>query len=190
MIGELHIGRAGPKLRLTFLPTGPSGSVLINTGARFAGCQKYIANLTDIQWICLKDSNKASVSVQDGTCSMSEICGFGGFATPQEADQSFRFILPIFLHAGVVGCWLESRSRNRRRADSRSRRSISSSTSSRKSSVAQSSNDRWVPSSSCSSTSLPASSVSSLDQTSASSASRRSARVAQSSAPTPPSSCE
>ncbi|KAK4049424.1 hypothetical protein OIV83_004157 [Microbotryomycetes sp. JL201] len=34
--------------------------------------------------------------------TMSDICGFGGFATPQDAKQSFRFFVPIFLHAGVV----------------------------------------------------------------------------------------
>ncbi|SCV72534.1 BQ2448_4071 [Microbotryum intermedium] len=108
---------------------GPSGSVLINTGARFAGCQKYIANVgrssssakrssdpnapsqvTDIDWICLKDSNKAASATFETMSfvtlsiagSMSQICGFGGFATPQQADQTFRFVVPIFLHAGIV----------------------------------------------------------------------------------------
>ncbi|ORY90853.1 hypothetical protein BCR35DRAFT_274877 [Leucosporidium creatinivorum] len=81
---------------------GPSGAVLINTGARFAACQKYVANVSDIDWICLKDTNKASVATQDGLCTISDICGFGGFATPEDADQSFRFVLPIFLHAGIV----------------------------------------------------------------------------------------
>lgn len=33
---------------------------------------------------------------------MSAICGFGGFDTPADANQSFRFVLPIFLHAGIV----------------------------------------------------------------------------------------
>ncbi|SGY68592.1 BQ5605_C004g02901 [Microbotryum silenes-dioicae] len=81
---------------------GPSGPVLINTGARFAGCQKYIANVTDIDWICLKDSNKPATATFETMCTMSQICGFDGFATPQQADQTFRFVVPIFLHAGIV----------------------------------------------------------------------------------------
>lgn len=32
---------------------------------------------------------------------MSDICGWGGF-TDNKPDQSFRFLIPIFLHAGVV----------------------------------------------------------------------------------------
>lgn len=31
---------------------------------------------------------------------MSDICGFGGFP-PSSPNQSFRFVLPIFLHAGA-----------------------------------------------------------------------------------------
>jgi membrane associated rhomboid family serine protease len=36
---------------------------------------------------------------------MSEICGFGGFNITDGAggpNQSFRFFVPIFLHAGIV----------------------------------------------------------------------------------------
>ncbi|GAA6059626.1 hypothetical protein JCM10212_004129 [Sporobolomyces blumeae] len=84
---------------------GPSGAVLINVGARFAGCQKFVENVTDIQWTCLADSNKATLSSSDPTCTMSDICGFGGFKITDGAggpNQSFRFFVPIFLHAGVV----------------------------------------------------------------------------------------
>ncbi|GAA6047716.1 hypothetical protein JCM3770_001742 [Rhodotorula araucariae] len=84
---------------------GPSGAVLINLGARFTGCMKYIANVTDISWTCLKDTNKATLSSADVTCTMSDICGFGGFQIvdgPGGPDQSFRVFVPIFLHAGVV----------------------------------------------------------------------------------------
>ncbi|KAI5479790.1 hypothetical protein MNV49_002602 [Pseudohyphozyma bogoriensis] len=82
---------------------GPSGSVLINMGARFAGCIKFISNVSDIDWVCLPYTNLASSSVtsQDATCSMSDICGFGGFPT-ESPNQSFRFFVPIFLHAGIV----------------------------------------------------------------------------------------
>jgi len=34
-------------------------------------------------------------------CSLSDICGFGGFNN-EPPNQSFRFITPVFLHAGLV----------------------------------------------------------------------------------------
>ncbi|GAA5984829.1 hypothetical protein JCM5350_004251 [Sporobolomyces pararoseus] len=84
---------------------GPSGAVLINQGARFAGCMKFIEGVTDIQWTCLNQTNSATLSSTDPTCTMSEICGFGGFKITDGAggpDQSFRFFVPIFLHAGIL----------------------------------------------------------------------------------------
>ncbi|GAA5924938.1 rhomboid family protein [Sporobolomyces koalae] len=84
---------------------GPSGAVLINQGARFAGCMKYIQGVTDIQWTCLNQTNSATLSSADPTCTMSEICGFGGFDIKSGLggpNQSFRFFVPIFLHAGVL----------------------------------------------------------------------------------------
>ncbi|GAA5984147.1 hypothetical protein JCM11641_000329 [Rhodosporidiobolus odoratus] len=84
---------------------GPSGAVLINLGARFAGCMKFVDNVTDIAWTCLKDTNKATLSSADPTCTMSDICGFSGFDIvdgDNGPNQSFRFFTPMFLHAGVV----------------------------------------------------------------------------------------
>ncbi|GAA6035058.1 hypothetical protein JCM8097_002165 [Rhodosporidiobolus ruineniae] len=84
---------------------GPSGAVLINTGARFAGCMKYVSNVTDLSWTCLEASNKATLSSSDTSCTMSDICGFGGFEIKDGAggpNQAFRFFVPIFLHVGVV----------------------------------------------------------------------------------------
>ncbi|GAA5901924.1 rhomboid family protein [Sporobolomyces salmoneus] len=84
---------------------GPSGAVLINQGARFAGCMNFIKGVTDIQWTCLNQTNSATLSSSDPTCTMSEICGFGGFEIvdgPGGPDQTFRFFVPIFLHAGIL----------------------------------------------------------------------------------------
>ncbi|GAA5871020.1 hypothetical protein JCM16303_001667 [Sporobolomyces ruberrimus] len=84
---------------------GPSGAVLINQGARFAGCMKYIEGVTNIQWTCLNQTNSATLSSSDPTCTMSEICGFGGFQITDGTggpNQSFRFFVPIFLHAGIL----------------------------------------------------------------------------------------
>ncbi|KAM0751820.1 rhomboid-domain-containing protein [Meredithblackwellia eburnea MCA 4105] len=80
---------------------GPSGSVLIDLGARFAGCMKFVTGVSDIDWVCLANSNSATITASEATCTMSDICGFGGFPTASP-NQSFRFFVPIFLHAGIV----------------------------------------------------------------------------------------
>ncbi|EGG06729.1 uncharacterized protein MELLADRAFT_43423 [Melampsora larici-populina 98AG31] len=77
---------------------GPSAEILINTGARFTPCIKYVPGVSTISFPCLNDTSSLP------TCSMplEEVCGFGGFKTPGQPDQTFRFILPMFLHAGVI----------------------------------------------------------------------------------------
>lgn len=99
---------------------GPSGEVLINTGARFVPCMKEIPEIIDMPFGCLnntqctwgqraKPSRVISLTVgfshsapPEASCSLEEICGFGGWKEGQEPDQSFRFILPVFIHAGLV----------------------------------------------------------------------------------------
>ena len=81
---------------------GPSGAVLINEGARFDGCIKSTPNVSDISWVCPAYSNKASVTSAEASCTMSDVCGFGGWATDEDPNQTFRFVTPIFLHAGLV----------------------------------------------------------------------------------------
>ncbi|GAA5990644.1 hypothetical protein JCM10908_003168 [Rhodotorula pacifica] len=85
---------------------GPSAEVLINQGARFAGCMKYIPDVTNIAWTCPNATNSNTVSSSLTTCTMSDVCGFGGFDSqtdgPGGPNQSFRFFVPIFLHAGIV----------------------------------------------------------------------------------------
>jgi membrane associated rhomboid family serine protease len=61
----------------------------------------------------------SNVLTADVACTIEEICGFGGFRTSSstvifplsnpyssldggEPDQWFRFITPIFLHAGII----------------------------------------------------------------------------------------
>ncbi|KAI8452865.1 rhomboid family-domain-containing protein [Phakopsora pachyrhizi] len=77
---------------------GPSSMVLINVGARFTPCIKFVANVSDIPFPCLNTTTVESSCM----ISMDELCGFGGFAKPNEPDQKFRSILPLFLHAGLV----------------------------------------------------------------------------------------
>ncbi|KAF2029241.1 rhomboid-domain-containing protein [Setomelanomma holmii] len=91
---------------------GPSPYVLINMGARFTPCmhniKEVIANDV-IQWPC---PNTTSLSTEFLSCSLSELCGMGGVPDQatvtdfkdrsHEPNQWWRFIVPIFLHAGII----------------------------------------------------------------------------------------
>ena len=81
---------------------GPSFYVLVNMGARYQPCMKRIDNIpVDIPWPC---PNLTSTTPGDGgyyaDCSLSEFCGFSDFGL--YPNQWFRFIVPMFLHAGVI----------------------------------------------------------------------------------------
>ncbi|EJD55540.1 rhomboid-domain-containing protein [Auricularia subglabra TFB-10046 SS5] len=77
---------------------GPSQDALINFGARFAPCMKPIADVpVTIRLGCL--NNTANPPTEE--CTLEDICGFGGFHG-KPPDQWFRFITPIFLHAGII----------------------------------------------------------------------------------------
>jgi len=51
----------------------------------------------DFSFPCLNDT----ANPPDSLCSISDVCGFGGFHG-EVPNQWFRFITPIFLHAGLV----------------------------------------------------------------------------------------
>jgi membrane associated rhomboid family serine protease len=99
----------------TFNPMiGPSTYVLINMGARYVACMHNvpgIQNLTQpIAWPC-PNSTTFDPNNESNKCSLSELCGLGGVPNPDlsgNIDQSpapnqwFRFIIPIFLHAGLI----------------------------------------------------------------------------------------
>lgn len=77
---------------------GPSGSALINLGARFPPCMKLVASVPpSTQIACMNDTANPITSI----CTVEELCGFGGFHG-QSPNQWFRFITPIFLHAGII----------------------------------------------------------------------------------------
>ncbi|KAF2643818.1 rhomboid-domain-containing protein [Massarina eburnea CBS 473.64] len=94
---------------------GPSPYVLINMGARYPPCMHYIEKIVDnkvTDWLCPNTTSLDAKSV----CSLNEVCGLGGvpkqvydFTFDQrgehkamEPDQWYRFITPIFLHAGLI----------------------------------------------------------------------------------------
>ncbi|OAA66077.1 rhomboid family membrane protein [Cordyceps fumosorosea ARSEF 2679] len=89
---------------------GPSTSVLIYMGARYAPCMHNIEAIQGapadklIPFLCPNATTNTEI------CPLSTVCGFGGVPDPvggnanqQPApDQWFRFIIPIFMHAGVI----------------------------------------------------------------------------------------
>lgn len=92
---------------------GPSTFVLISMGARFTPCMHNIRGITDaqvsepIKWPCPNTTSAA-----DYSCSLAEACGFSGIEEQlpgtdfkdrsREPNQWFRFIVPMFLHAGLI----------------------------------------------------------------------------------------
>lgn len=77
---------------------GPSGSALIRVGARFPPCMKSVSSVpVTLQMPCLNDT----ANPPDRLCTIEDLCGHGGFHG-KEPDQWWRFITPIFLHAGLI----------------------------------------------------------------------------------------
>ncbi|CAF1027193.1 unnamed protein product [Adineta ricciae] len=70
---------------------GPSLPVLIYMGARFSPC---IHGITDQKFYAVLCSNYTN-SMEHILCNLNELCGL-------TAHQWFRFIIPIFLHTGLV----------------------------------------------------------------------------------------
>ncbi|KAJ4305811.1 hypothetical protein N0V90_001343 [Kalmusia sp. IMI 367209] len=92
---------------------GPSPYVLINMGARYQPCMHYVEAVLDnhiTNWPCPNSTNS------DSNCNLSDLCGMGGVPEQdpnltwdnretkksQEPNQWWRFITPIFLHAGLI----------------------------------------------------------------------------------------
>jgi len=81
---------------------GPSPYVLINMGARFLPCIRNtteIKDVTAIGWPC-PNTTTSDLNSPSNQCPLSELCGFGD--TKKQPTQWFRFIIPMFLHAGII----------------------------------------------------------------------------------------
>lgn len=77
---------------------GPSQTALITLGARFPACMKAIASVPlSTQLGCVENKDNPPTQL----CSLETVCGFGGFHG-KDPNQWFRFITPIFLHAGLI----------------------------------------------------------------------------------------
>lgn len=83
---------------------GPSVETLINMGARYVPCMRSIAEIQDstvpIDWPC-PNTTTSNANAPSNQCSLSDVCGFGG-VNEQQPNQWFRFITPMFLHAGII----------------------------------------------------------------------------------------
>ncbi|KAI1182853.1 rhomboid-domain-containing protein [Nemania serpens] len=104
---------------------GPSPQVLISMGSRYVPCMKNVNGIQNyvpragttpsepgFTFLCPNSTTNDPTSAHN-KCSLSEVCGFGGVPNPDwrgadglnqkpEPNQWFRFITPIFLHAGFV----------------------------------------------------------------------------------------
>ncbi|KAJ3396668.1 hypothetical protein HDU92_002294 [Lobulomyces angularis] len=75
---------------------GPSTSVLVRMGSRYSPCMKPVYNETEVK--CLQ-----GMKSEGAKCTIQEVCGFNSaFISNGNPNQWFRFIVPIFLHGGVV----------------------------------------------------------------------------------------
>lgn len=79
---------------------GPSSYVMINMGARFTPCMHAIKGVTDVDDLKFPCPN--STDTASDVCSLSELCGMGGVPDDGPPGQWWRFITPIFMHAGFV----------------------------------------------------------------------------------------
>lgn len=78
---------------------GPSSQFQISFGARFVPCMRKVPAVpTTLEIACLNASTKATVT-QSETCPLWELCGL---KDANSVGQSYRFVTPIFLHAGFV----------------------------------------------------------------------------------------
>lgn len=89
---------------------GPSQGVLINMGARYAPCMHNVEEIQGsdipVNFLC------PNATKWEETCPLSIVCGFGGNVENPvfdgdvdqrpEPNQWFRWILPMFLHAGII----------------------------------------------------------------------------------------
>lgn len=80
---------------------GPSPYVLINMGARYVPCMRVSSYTTQPAPCPNTTTSTLSASQQ---CSLNELCGFGDhtYSTGSPPHQWYRFIIPIFLHAGII----------------------------------------------------------------------------------------
>lgn len=78
---------------------GPSFEFLISFGARFVPCMRVVPDIpTSTELACLQYSTASSLTTAQ-QCPIWELCGLPDAST---TGQAYRFVTPIFLHAGFI----------------------------------------------------------------------------------------
>lgn len=81
---------------------GPSPYVQINMGGRYIPCMRSTNEIKDVMaigWPC-PSTTSSELNATSNQCKLSELCGFGD--TKDQPTQWWRFITPMFLHAGII----------------------------------------------------------------------------------------
>ncbi|KAJ1565782.1 hypothetical protein HK096_010177 [Nowakowskiella sp. JEL0078] len=85
---------------------GPSPQILIFMGSRYVPCIKQNVTVSGTTFLSGTQEFQCPTYVKSASnatyCTLNDLCGLGGFKDPTVPDQWYRFIMPIFLHGGVV----------------------------------------------------------------------------------------
>ncbi len=88
-------------IRPSFNPMiGPSPYVFINMGARYVPCMRLTDGTEGLPFRC-PESTSSDPADPANQCTLPRLCGFGA-AEGSQPNQWFRFIIPMFLHAGLI----------------------------------------------------------------------------------------
>ncbi|ORX63803.1 rhomboid-domain-containing protein [Anaeromyces robustus] len=79
---------------------GPSSGTLINLGARFLPCMKETEYLYR-PILCPTGMTGTFDPANPTHCSLKDMCGFD-MKSGEKPNQWYRFIVPIFLHGGII----------------------------------------------------------------------------------------
>lgn len=83
---------------------GPSTYIQINMGSRFVPCMRTTPNVQGVTpavlWPC-PNTTSSDPTMQSNHCTLDDLCGFSNFNF-DSPNQWFRFITPMFLHAGII----------------------------------------------------------------------------------------
>eukprot|EP00842_Homolaphlyctis_polyrhiza_P006158 jgi/Hompol1/6543/HPOL_005018-RA len=81
---------------------GPDSGTLIVMGARFVPCMKSGTGFDKANAIFACPSGITGSYYNGTVCSLLDLCLWGGFGSSGAPNQWFRFIIPIWLHGGIV----------------------------------------------------------------------------------------
>ncbi|KAK7529520.1 rhomboid family membrane protein [Phyllosticta citribraziliensis] len=86
---------------------GPSPYVYINMGARYIPCMRQMGGSSEVNITADVAFPCPNTTTSTSECSLSQLCGMSGIGSADSngklhPNQWYRFITPIFLHAGLI----------------------------------------------------------------------------------------